>query len=176
MTTHSGVEIKQVATLTDDQRRQLFGWGDNIFNTVHLALTYRATADTHFLLFANGHGPLSHAAVLKHHAPVNGQSALIGGLGGVVTIPEAQRRGHAATLVNHAADFLRRQWNVDLALLFCIDPMVHYYEKLGWHTVTCPVLIDQPGGKIPSPFHVMTLPFDERFRVIESIDLGSPSW
>jgi GNAT superfamily N-acetyltransferase len=109
-------------------------------------------------------------------AVVNGESALIGGLGGVVTVRQARRRGYAAQLVQHATEFIRQEWQTDLGLLFCIDRMVRYYENLGWQTIGCPVLIDQPHGRIPSPFHVMTYPFDDRFRVIDSIDLNSASW
>ena len=57
-----------------------------------------------------------------------------------------------------------------------VDRMRAYYERLGWKKLTCEVLIDQPAGKVPSPFHVMTIPFDSRFEVIDSIDLDSASW
>jgi hypothetical protein len=107
---------------------------------------------------------------------VNGRSALIGGLGGVLTIPEFQARGYAALLVRHATAFLREEWKVDLALLFCVDRMVAYYERLGWRKVECDVLIDQPSGKVPSPFHVMTMSFKAEFDTIAEIDLGSASW
>ena len=79
-------------------------------------------------------------------------------------------------LVRHAAEFLQREWNVDFALLFCLDRMVSYYERLGFRTVECEVLVDQPAGQIPSPFNVMTRAFNPRFDVIESIDLGSAPW
>ena len=171
------VEIREVPRITPEEATQLTGWGDNIFGTAHLQLTYRPKEGVlHFVIYADGHGPLSHAGVLKHHASANGRTALIGGIGGVVTIPTAQRRGYASMIVRHATDFLRSQWNVDFALLFCVDRMVKYYERLGWRTVACEVMIDQPAGKIPSPFHVMTMPFKPGFETIEQIDLGSAPW
>jgi GNAT superfamily N-acetyltransferase len=172
------LHIRQVPQLTQDDVRQLYGWGENIFGTAHLHLTYRAKDpnDLHFLLYAGDEGPLSHAAILKHRASVNGVPALIGGIGGVVTIPSAQRRGYAAMLVRHATEFLAHEWDVDFAMLFCIDRMVSYYARLGWRKVDCEVMLDQPTGKRPSPFHVMTLPFNERFHTINSIDLASASW
>lgn len=51
-----------------------------------------------------------------------------------------------------------------------------YYERLGWRKVACEVLIDQPTGKMPSPFHVMTIPFRSALEIIHSLDLGSASW
>ena len=93
-----------------------------------------------------------------------------------MTVPAAQRRGHAARLVRHATQFLKEEWKVDFALLFCIDRMRGYYERLGWRKVACEVLIDQPTGKMPSPFHVMTIPFRSALEIIHSLDLGSASW
>ena len=171
------VEIREVQHISPDEAKQLTGWGDNIFGTAHLHLTYRSKEGVlHFVIYADGDGPLSHAAVLKHYAAANGRPALIGGIGGVVTIPTAQRRGYATMLVRHATDFLRTQWNVDVALLFCVDRMVKYYERLGWRTVACEVLVDQPTGKLPCPFHVMTMSFKPGFETIEQIDLGSAPW
>jgi predicted GNAT family N-acyltransferase len=128
------------------------------------------------VLYVDNAGPLSHAAVLQHRAIANGGSALVGGIGGVVTVPTAQRRGYAGQLVRYSVDFLGRDWKVDFALLFCLDRMVNYYERLGFRTVGCEVLVDQPARKIPSPFNVMTRAFNPRFDVIESIDLGSAPW
>jgi GNAT superfamily N-acetyltransferase len=128
------------------------------------------------VLYHSTEGPVSHAAVLKHPAIANGSAALIGGIGGVVTIPQAQSRGYASLLVRHATDFLRDQWDVDFALLFCIDRMVGYYERLGWKVVQCEVQIDQPAGKIRCPLHVMTFPFNGQFETIESLDLQSAPW
>jgi hypothetical protein len=54
--------------------------------------------------------------------------------------------------------------------------MVSYYERLGFRTVECEVLVDQPAGKIPSPFNVMTRAFNPGFDAIESLDLGSAPW
>ena len=174
----SGLDIRQVRQLSPEELRQLWGWSDDIFGIAHLKLAYRPKTgdEVHFVLYAAPDGPVSHAGVLKHQARANDQPVLIGGIGGVMTIPAAQRRGHAAMLVQHATNFLRDEWNVDFALLFCIDRMRGYYERLGWRKVECEVLIDQPAGKVPSPFHVMTIPFNREFEVIDSLDLDSASW
>ena len=115
--------------------------------------------------------PVSHAGVLQHHGRANGRQALIGGIGGVVTVPAAQRRGYAGQLLRHAAAFLRDEWKVDFALLFCIDQRVRFYQRLEWAEVPGEVLIDQRHGKVPCPFHVMTLAFKPEFSRIEALDL-----
>jgi len=178
MPSESGGEIRLVRQLSPAESDQLWGWGENIFGTANLNLTYRPKngEELRFVLYTEPEGPVSHAAVLKHLARANGRQVLVGGIGGVVTIPAAQRHGHAARLVRHATHFLREEWKVDFALLFCIDRMSGYYERLGWRKVGCEVLIDQPAGKVPSPFHVMTIPFKPEFEIIDSLDLDSASW
>jgi GNAT superfamily N-acetyltransferase len=170
-------DIRRVRQLSPEELHQLWGWGNDIFGTAHLNLTYRPRTgdEVHFVLYAES-GPVSHAGVLKHSARANGRPVLIGGIGGVMTIPSAQRRGHAAMLVQHATNFLRDEWQVDFALLFCVDRMRAYYERLGWRKVECEVLIEQPAGKVPSPFHVMTMSFKRPFETIQSVDLESASW
>jgi GNAT superfamily N-acetyltransferase len=172
------LDIRVVEQLSPEESHHLFGWGENIFDTAHLNLTYRAkdSRDRRFVLYDETLVPVSHAGVLRHHAHANGRPVLIGGVGGVVTVPGARGRGHAGQLLRHAAAFLRDEWKADFALLFCIDQRVGFYQRLEWAEVSCEVLIDQPDGKIPCPFHVMTLAFTPEFSRIETLDLGSPSW
>ena len=158
-------------------RVRLFGWSQDIFGTAPLKLTYRPKdpRDRRFILYAQNI-PVSHVAVIAHHARANGKEVLIGGIGGVVTVPDARNQGYAATLVRHATAFLRDEWNADFALLFCIDRMVGYYERLGWGKVACEVLLEQPTGRIRCPFHVMSIPFKPEFTTIDTLDLASASW
>jgi GNAT superfamily N-acetyltransferase len=158
-------------------RMQLFGWSQDIFGTAHLKLTYRPKdpRDRRFILYAQN-SPVSHVAVIAHNARANGKDVLIGGIGGVVTVPSVRNQGYAAKLVSHATAFLRDEWNADFALLFCIDRMVAYYERLGWRKVACEVLLEQPTGAIRCPFNVMSIPFKPEFTTIESLDLASASW
>lgn len=172
------MQVRLVEQLSPEEGDRLFRWGENIFDTAHLNLTYRAkeATDRRFVLYDELNAPVSHVAVLTHRARANGTDVLIGGIGGVVTIPGARRRGHAARLLGDATAFLRDEWKVDFALLFCIDRMVEYYARLGWRTVQCGVLIDQPSGRRRCPFHVMTIPFRPEFETIDALDLGSASW
>ena len=172
------MNVRMAAQLSPEDAHQLFGWGGDIFDTAHLNLTYRTKdpRDRRFVLYDEENAPVSHAAVLTHQARANGRHVLIGGIGGVVTVPRAQRRGYAALLLGRATDFLRDEWKVDFALLFCVDRMVRYYERLKWRKVDCEVLITQPSGARPCPFHVMTTPFKPEFTTIRSLDLESASW
>ena len=166
--------IRQADSLTDEEKQQLFGWGENIFGVETLNLSWRPK-DLHFL-FYSGDEPISHAGILKHVVTVNGESITVGGVGGVVTVPEAQKKGFARRLMQHTARFLAHEWKVDAGLLFCFPGMVAYYKALGWQGVKGPVLIEQPNGKIISPLHVMVLPLRNKEWPDGSIELRSLPW
>jgi GNAT superfamily N-acetyltransferase len=172
--TAMSMEIKQATALTDIEQQKLFGWGENIFGVQAMTLQWRPK-DLRFLMYDQGE-LVSHAGILKHVVNVNGESVLVAGLGGVVTVPEAQRRGFARQLVQHAMRHAESEWKVDAGLLFCRLAMVAYYEALGWQIVENPVMIQQPGGNIPSPLQVMVLPFGDMSWPSGVVELQSLPW
>lgn len=167
-------EIREAQSLTDEEKRILYEWGENIFGVEEHKFRWRPK-DLHFLLYDDGK-PLSHVGILKHVISVNGEPATVAGVGGVVTVPEAQGKGHACRLLQHAAEFFEREWNVDAGLLFCRPELMAYYEALGWKEFVGPVLIEQTDGNIASPLCVMTLPLTERNWAAGNIELRSFPW
>lgn len=167
-------EIRQSEVLTDEESQILFGWGENIFGVAAHQLRWRPK-DLHFVLYSDGQ-PVSHAGVLRRVVRVNGEPVTVGGIGGVVTVPEAQRKGFARRLMQHSARFIEREWKVDAGLLFCLPPMVAYYEALGWQALEMDVLIDQPSGRVAAPMRVMVLPFGERPWPPGTVELESFPW
>lgn len=167
-------EIKQTRALTDYEEKLLFGWGENIFGVTAHQLSWRPK-DLHFVLYSDGR-PASHAGLLKHVVTVNEKPFTVGGVGGVVTVPEAQKKGFAGRLMRHAAEFLEREWKVDAGLLFCQPWMVAYYEALGWQVLESEVLIDQPTGKIVSPLQVMVRPVGGASWPTGTVELRSLPW
>jgi len=168
------VEIKQVDTLDAADRERLFDWGEDIFGAQSLNLRWRSK-DLHFLLY-NDANLVSHAGILRHVVKVKGEPIVVGGLGGVVTLPEAQRKGFARRLVQLSMSFMESEWKVGAGLLFCLPRMVRYYESLGWQVLESPVVIDQPSGKIASPLLVMVLPFGGMKWPPGSVELQSFPW
>jgi GNAT superfamily N-acetyltransferase len=166
--------IRQAESLTDEEKQRLFGWGEDIFGVGTFNLSWRPK-DLHFLLYSGGE-PVSHVGILKHVVTVNAESVTVGGVGGVVTVPEAQKKGFARRLMQHTAKFFEREWKVAGGLLFCLPEMVAYYEALGWQRLESPVLIEQPNGKIASPLRVMVLPLSKEEWLNGSIELGSLPW
>jgi GNAT superfamily N-acetyltransferase len=170
----SGIEIVRVDLLSDEEYRELHEWGDDVFGTAPLNLTFRPK-DQHFLLYDCRH-LASHVGVLTHTVSADGRDMRVGGIGGVVTVPAAQRRGFARTLMKFAADWLDAEQGVESGLLFCLPRMVAYYEPLGWQLVDGSVGIEQPGGRIDSPLCVMLLPFGDAQGRVQTLDLRSLPW
>lgn len=167
-------EIRQTDALTDEVKQRLFGWGENIFGVAAHKLSWRPK-DLHFLWYTDGE-PVSHVGVLKHVVSVNGEPVTVGGVGGVVTVPEAQKRGFARQLMQHTAKFFEQEWEVDAGLLFCLPKLMAYYGALGWQEVESPVLIEQPSGKIVSPLRVMVLPLAKAGWSSGRVELRSLPW
>ncbi len=168
------MEIKHSRNLTDTEQKQLFGWGEDIFDVQEWGLQWRPK-DLRFVLYHEGR-PLSHAGILKHTVSVDGEGVLVAGLGGVVTVPEARGQGFARQVVQQAMSFAKSEWTVDAGLLFCRPQMVSYYEALSWKIVESAVIIEQPKGNIPSPLTVMVLPFDKIRWPTGLVELQSLPW
>jgi len=166
-------EIKLSESFTDVEKQQLFGWADDIFGAASLNLRWRPK-ELHLLLYARGKA-VSHVGLLKHTISVEGRAVIVGGVGGVVTVPEMQKRGYAWLLMRHAAK-LFGEWKVDAGLLFCLQRMVSFYGSLGWQVVGQPVMIEQPDGKIASPLEVMVLPSNGYVWPDGSVELNSLPW
>ena len=167
-------EIRQTQALSDEEKTQLFGWGDNIFGVESLKLNWRPK-DLHFLFYSDGR-PISHVGIVKHVVSVNGKPVTVGGVAGVVTVPAEQKKGCARRLMEHAMRFFEREWKVDAGLLFCLPQLAAYYERLGWQGVESTVMIEQPNGKIASPLRVMVRPLGGRSWPNGSVELQSLPW
>ena len=165
--------IVQAEMLTEEQKRKLFGWGEDIFGVEGLNVAWRPK-DVHFLLLSDGE-PVSHVGVLRLEVKVSEQAMGVGGVGGVVTVPGQQNKGYAARLMRHAAEFFDREWEVDAGLLFCLPKRVDYYSGLGWIRIDGPVDVEQKDGSSRSPLPVMVLPIARGWPA-GPVDLQSLPW
>jgi GNAT superfamily N-acetyltransferase len=160
--------------LSELETSRLFGWSADPFDMVKFGLRWRPK-DLHFLMDVD-RVPVSHVGLLAHTVHVGGAAVAVAGIGGVVTVPDAQGRQHARTLLRHALDFVTRTWHVDAGLLFCLPRMVPYYARLGWRVVEQPVTIDQEFGPTPSPVPVMVLPMSDLGWPDGAVRLESLPW
>lgn len=167
-------EIRFVRTLTDEERKRLFGWSDNVFGIEDGLYRWRPK-DLHFILDVDGVSA-SHVGLLDHTVKVDGRPVRIGGIGAVVTAKEMHGRGYAQKTLRHAERFMCEELKVDFGLLFCLDRLRSFYERQGWQTVRERVEFDQPAGKMASPFNLMVLPCRNQVWPDGEIDICSFPW
>lgn len=166
-------EIRRADILTDEERERLFLWGEDIFGVGSLAVRWRPK-ETHFFMDVDGQ-PLSHVGLLKHEVSVGGKPLTVAGVGGVVTRPEAQGRGYARRLLQHATEVFANEWKVDAGLLFCLPRLQPYYAALGWQPVTDEVRVEEQ-EKVTIPLNVMVLPCGVREWPAGEVELQSRPW
>lgn len=153
---HSTFEIRLTQAMTDAERHILVGWSDDVFGIGHLDFHGRKK-NWHLMGYADGQ-LVSHVGLLKDVVRVAEQPITVGGVGAVITIPAAQRKGYAHALLRQATAFMRDELQVEFGLLFCLPRLIAFYQSAGWQEVVSPVFIEQPSGRVPSPVRVMVLP------------------
>jgi aminoglycoside 2'-N-acetyltransferase I len=114
--------------------------------------------------------------ILERMAQVGNTPVRLGGIGGVATHPDWQRRGFASVLMNEAARIMRDTLQVDFGLLICSEERVHLYGSLGWQVAAQSILIEQPEGKIVMETTTMILPCRKQDWPEGFIDLCGPPW
>jgi len=88
------------------------------------------------------------AGILWRNARLDGEPVLIGGLGGVMTMPKLQGNGLGLIAVKAAMKALARDRQPAFSLLFCEDKNAGFYSRMGWKRFDGEVTVDQPAGQM----------------------------
>lgn len=169
-----GVEIRLEQSLTDEEKRTLFGWGEDIFGVEDRLYTWRPK-EWHFITEEDGRS-VSHVGVLKTTVRAGGEEVTVGGIGGVVTVPEAQGRRHVHAAMLRVSEFMREKLRVEFGMLFCLPRLAPFYAAQGWRLVEETIEFEQPAGTLVSPFRVMILPCGERAWPAGKVEVGGLPW
>lgn len=116
------------------------------------ALHWRDDPDWRLLIYAAD--PTAWLCTLEIFAVtvrLAGQPVPVGGLGGVYTQPAARGHGYAAQALQAALAFCQERLPAAAGLLFCLPPLIPYYQQQGWQVMTGPVMYRDPAG-IAHPF------------------------
>jgi GNAT superfamily N-acetyltransferase len=167
------MQIELTEGLAESDRVALAGWSPDPFETLHLGIEWRGKAWN--FIARDGDRPISKVGVLRHEVQVGDNWVMVGGIGGVITVPDAQGRGLATQLLGEAERFMREKLMVDFGFLFCLDSRKPFYEKRGWRAVE-PVTFDQARGRITSPVNALVLPLREKRWPAGDINLRSLPW
>jgi predicted N-acetyltransferase YhbS len=167
-------EIRFAETLTDEERESLFGWGKDIFGIEDADYRWRSK-EIHFITEEDGRA-VSHVGLIRTKVGAGGREVTVGGVGGVVTIPEAQGRRLVHAAMREAAAFMCKDLGVEFGMLFCLPRLAPFYARQGWRLVEEEVEIEQPDGKVVWPYHVMILPCGERDWPAGRVEVGGLPW
>ena len=84
--------------------------------------------------------------VLQRTISVGQELLPVGGICGVVTVPDYRGRGIATALLDESVAFIKKRLSLPFALLTCNLRLEAFYQRLGWKTVTGPTVFTQPDG------------------------------
>jgi hypothetical protein len=119
---------------------------------------------------------VSHVGVIIRDGMAGDAAAMIGGIGGVMTHPNARRQGWAAKCIAMAVEFFSME-SVDFALLVCEPELVPVYERIGWQLYPDRLLVTQHGKRCQFTFNLpMVKPICRPVPTSGAIDLLGPPW
>lgn len=143
-------------SLSAEDRQQLLGWGQDVFDTEALGLIWRPKQNQ--LVLYDGEVPLSKCGLLQQTVVVGEENLQVGGIGGVVTPPCLRKQGYARQVLAEALRIFRDEWRLDAGMLFCREALVPFYREAGWQLVSADVQILQAAGMVACPVPVMVYP------------------
>jgi len=149
------VELRVSDAMTEEEQERLFRWGEAIFGP-HDGL-YQWRPKTLHVYVEEGGRVVGHVGLLEETVRAGGEEVRVCGVGGVVTRPEAQGRGHARRAMLRAHEIMRDETAAEFGMLYCRDELVPFYAALGWQLVADENEFGQPAGPTLSPFNVMVL-------------------
>ncbi len=91
---------------------------------------------------------VSHAGILYRVVEVGGQRVAVGGVCGVMTVPDWQGRGYARAVLKKAEAFVAVWLWAPFVLAICPRENASFYRSLGWQVAEAPITCEQPGGRV----------------------------
>jgi len=120
---------------------------------------------------------VSRVGLLTREIISNGETKMIGGIGGVLTHPDSQNKGHATEAMREVARILNEEWKVSFGLLFCASRVVEFYKRLGWKSFRGNIYVKHRKEKVEfTGNHSMVLDVREQAPEEGTLDLKGYPW
>jgi predicted acetyltransferase len=131
----------------------------------------------HFLI-RDGNGQLiSHVGAVTRTCLCDREEIPIGGIGGVMTRPSQRGKGYASAAIRSVIEFLRRDRQVDMILLFCAPRLRGFYRRLGFGSFAADTYVRQYDTKTMFPRNeIMVMPAKKPVPHCAALDLRGLPW
>jgi aminoglycoside 2'-N-acetyltransferase I len=107
-------------------------WPPDVVEKLPWAGIVFAQADLRVLVQSEDGDVICHVGIFRREVTWNGRKVRVGGIGGVATREDSQRRGYASIALNAAIQTLKDEGAIDFALLFCEPHHAPFYASRGW--------------------------------------------
>jgi aminoglycoside 2'-N-acetyltransferase I len=123
-------------------------WPPDVVEKLPWAGIVFAKADLRVLVQSEDGDVVCHVGIFRREVTWNGRKVRAGGIGGVATRDDSQRRGYASIALNAAIQTLKDEGSTGFALLFCEPHHAPFYVSRGWKPFDGEIYADQPQGRI----------------------------
>jgi GNAT superfamily N-acetyltransferase len=168
------VEIMLVQDLPVEERDFINDWIGRVFGGIDDE--YEWARGQWAVLIRRQGSIVSYVEIAQRRIEVEGHPLDVGGIANVMTLEDWRRRGFASAAMRDAITFIRDELQTGFGLLVCEAELIPYYEGLGWHVVSGPLVADQPQGKVVLPHITMVLACNDEEWPVGTIDLCGLPW
>ena len=168
------IEVRATSELTASEREHIRDWILAEFDPDVDGFEW-ADVDYHVLVWEDDL-LVAHVEIVQRTGQVDGKPVSLGGIGGVVTLPEWRGHGLGSTAMKQAMNFMCAELGAEFGLLICDPDAISFYKRLGWEVVEGPLVFDQRGEKMTSPDVTMVAACGARKMPRGVIDLCGPPW
>ena len=152
------IVVKPANQLTEQEDRELDELSHLAFSQDHHEEDI-LWSEANWYIFVKVRGIIrSQVEIIERTGLVNGRLVKLGGIGGVATTPEWQRRGLSSLAMQKAFIYIKDTLGVEFGILICGDHRVSFYKRLGWQVIEGPLFFYQPGGRRKNDGVTMILP------------------
>lgn len=133
--------------------------------------------DRHFVL-RDGQRIASFIGFLYRQIRIDEVDTNVAGLGYGATSQQYEREGCLRRLVQEAKEYFRRAQEATVIVITCLDTLVPFYTRDGWHRVEGEVKIGQPGGIVTMPKEVnaFVFPLEPGWVPVSTLDFRGLPW
>lgn len=168
------MEVRILAKLDVTERGQVRALLQTVWPNVDLPDFERRHPDR-LIAAWEGDALVGFLAIVERTLAVGPELVPVGGIGGVVTLPDRQGRGLGTRIMERAREHLERAGEVRFGFLRCQDELLPFYTRLGWHRIDAAVTYEMTPSTPPAT-NAMVLALRGEQWPPGDVDLRGTAW